>query len=340
MRSIARWIRRSAVAWCLGLALAPEAAAQVAPRDSVFRYNVKFVCGPYREANGVMALGQYFTAINVRNLSSSEVVIRKRFARSEPLERAGQLSPTFRSPLPAGRALNIGCQDIRDHAGVPPTAFAEGFAEIDSERQLEVTAVYTAGPWQRPGQTPSVSTMDVEDCRGVRVAVQPCPALRDSLHTGVANWRVVSDPAGSTQPYAAQVVAQPPSSWSQTHAAPARWVTGHTESTGVTVYEVDFCLCEDFADVRLDLAMLGDNQITEVRLNTNPVTGTNLPQPAGNPAGNFNGANLGTLSLTTGFVAGTNTLRVSVRNAGGATGLVVNARLRGRRGACPGGAGS
>lgn len=129
--------------------------AQLAP----LQYAVKFVCG--RSPGTVVGPGIYFTAINVHNPASTAVGFTKKFAIALPLERPGPVSRLFEARLGPDQALEIDCQDIRNHTqptpAAPTPAFLKGFAVIRTTTELDVVAVYTA-----TGATGQVQVFDIE----------------------------------------------------------------------------------------------------------------------------------------------------------------------------------
>jgi hypothetical protein len=120
-----------------------------------YRYSVKFVCGCTK--GHVVALGKYFTAINVRNTRDESITFTKRFSVALPGERSGNVSDVTWNKLGPYEALEIDCEDIARHNRVPECCFLKGFAVIESEVELDVTVVYTAA--KSDGE---VETMDVE----------------------------------------------------------------------------------------------------------------------------------------------------------------------------------
>lgn len=133
-------------------------ATAVAPRPGplqIFRYAVKFVCGRY-VGGGVVAPGEYFTAINVRNPTGKKITLRKKFAIALPGEKAGPVTDFFYTQLGPDEAMEIDCPDIRRHTQAT-TPFLKGFAVIESLVELDIVAVYTAA-----GDGQRVETMDIE----------------------------------------------------------------------------------------------------------------------------------------------------------------------------------
>jgi hypothetical protein len=134
---------------------AGEAASQAGP----LLYVAKFVCGRAatvgREPPPV-ATGFYFTAINVHTIVENK--FNKRFSVALPGEKAGKVSQTFDTGMKPNEALEIDCPDILRHLEMPPTSFAKGFVTIESAREFDVVAVYTAAATA----TGNVVTMEVE----------------------------------------------------------------------------------------------------------------------------------------------------------------------------------
>lgn len=135
-----------------------------------YRYAVKFVCGCSK--GHVVAAGRFWTAINVGNTRDKKIRFRKRFSIALPNEQAGHVSELSHNQLGAFEALEIDCEDIARHTRMPAGCFIKGFAVIESEVELDVTAVYTAA--KHDGE---VETIDIEDIepRQVRVVPQPPP---------------------------------------------------------------------------------------------------------------------------------------------------------------------
>jgi hypothetical protein len=127
--------------------------AQFADRVT-HQYAAKFVCG--RSGGGVVAPGTYFTAINVHNPLYSDARFRVKVAIALPGLRPGPVSRFHAAKLGPDEALEIDCPDIHklaEHAA----DFLKGFVVIESETELDVVAVYTAG-----GREGQVETLHVE----------------------------------------------------------------------------------------------------------------------------------------------------------------------------------
>jgi hypothetical protein len=107
----------------------------------IIQYAVKFVCG--KSKGVVVAPGQYWTAINVHNPwhgKEGEVHFRKKVAFASPVTDVPKFEEPF-TKLQPDQALEIDCNEIPEQAGVD---FVKGFVVIQSDRELDVVAVYTA----------------------------------------------------------------------------------------------------------------------------------------------------------------------------------------------------
>jgi hypothetical protein len=123
-----------------------------------FQYAVKFVCGEVREQN-IVAPGQYFTAINVHNPSSTRPVrFQWKIAIALPGVKGGPISNFFDAALKPDQALEIDCPDIAKGSPSSDLKPLKGFVVIISPCELDVVAVYTAQ--QKPGA--GVQTMHTE----------------------------------------------------------------------------------------------------------------------------------------------------------------------------------
>ena len=152
-RAVVSWGKASAFLVALVLLISTFSSATHAqePEDAgLMLYRAKFICGP---ADGkTLALGSYFTAINVHNPVVDEfseaVGLRVKFAVALPgLSRGGHTEFTGFFDLPFDDALEIDCQDILGRAGRfcpnEPPGFCKGFVVIESRAELDVVAVYT-----------------------------------------------------------------------------------------------------------------------------------------------------------------------------------------------------
>jgi len=141
-------IRMRAAIVCAVVVLGADAAhAQV---NFKFEYAAKFVCGLATMAAGTIpgtlpvAPGQYYTAINVHNPSTTEVnQIQKRFVIALPGENVGRKSGFTQEVLRADDAMEIDCPDIARRLDVGIGRFVKGFVVIRSTAELDIVAVYT-----------------------------------------------------------------------------------------------------------------------------------------------------------------------------------------------------
>jgi hypothetical protein len=144
------------VASLAGAASTGSVSGQQAP----IQYAVKFVCGVAAPVKGAppppVAPGAYFTAVNVHNPNNQPLEFRKKFAIALPAERAGRVSPFFGGALKPDEALEIDCPDILKH--LDTQGFVKGFVVIESPRELDVVAVYTAAA----SPAGPVVTMEIE----------------------------------------------------------------------------------------------------------------------------------------------------------------------------------
>ena len=137
------------------------AQREVAARRYPVQYSVKFVCGSSGSSCsgdcGPVAPGTYFTAINILNPTDREVRFRKRVVVALPGERAGNVTEFTFNSLRSYQALEIDCADIYRHAGLPGGCFLKGFVVIESVKELDIVAVYSAA-----GADKHVETLDIE----------------------------------------------------------------------------------------------------------------------------------------------------------------------------------
>lgn len=138
-------------------AWAGNAAAQELAVD--FAYPVKFLCGPSSEGyqEGIVA-GFAMTGINVLNPSGEDVRFDKRVSRALPYQAEGAQSGAVEGTLGPLGAIEIECNEIRQMLPSQMTEeFRGGYLLLRSERELVVTAVYSARP--RSGE---ISTLEVQ----------------------------------------------------------------------------------------------------------------------------------------------------------------------------------
>jgi hypothetical protein len=117
---------------------APPAAAQVRWN---FEYAVKVVCGNV-DRGGLdqpLAVGRYFTAVNLHNPGAGSIYFRNKVAvaRTEP---PGPISTWGQHGLNPDEAREIDCAQISKQAKAD---WVKGFLVIQSNQPLDLVAVYT-----------------------------------------------------------------------------------------------------------------------------------------------------------------------------------------------------
>ena len=108
----------------------------------IYRYAAKIVCGA--SDGKVVAPGEYWTAVNVRNTSAKGVAVQKKFFVAFPGEKCGPKTKTFEAKLDGELAFEIDRDDIFAHTkDVGVTNWIKGFVLLQCEVELDVVAVYT-----------------------------------------------------------------------------------------------------------------------------------------------------------------------------------------------------
>ena len=135
-----------------------------------FQYAAKFVCGKNPAKRVRVLPGQYATAVNIHNPNSRAVRIRTKLALTFPSARQapGLVSEFFEGILEPHLALEVDCGEIprKFFPGMfPLPPYTKGFVIIQSDRSLDVTAVYTAG-------AVIVRSIDVEQIRERRISAR------------------------------------------------------------------------------------------------------------------------------------------------------------------------
>jgi hypothetical protein len=129
-------------------------AAAIGPR---FEYAVKVVCGRVGTPNGPLSLGSYFTAVNIHNPNEGFVPFRRKVALALPGNANGPVTGFITLSLKSDGAVEIDCVHIRKQLGLG-IPLIKGFLVIQSVRELDVVAVYTAAP----GPANQVSSIHTE----------------------------------------------------------------------------------------------------------------------------------------------------------------------------------
>lgn len=316
-------------------ALAGTTSGQVsdAPPLPLLQYATKFICGvapPVASSttNPVAARGRYFTAINVHNPArAATATVFKKFTVGLPAEQVGAVTQYFEMTLGGDETMQVDCGDIARHLGQPPDAFLEGYAVIESVRELDVVAVYTAGT----GTGSDVASIHTERVQPRRMP--PCGNLALSLNTGISGsavWTLVAAPSGPV-PRAPDVLPAnpyfplPSSLWlSGTSTNPTQQQKG-----GVWEYETCFCVCPGASRVSLNLTGVKVDDDSQFFLNGNLLGSISTQNPPLTAITNVNN------NAAAHFRPGRNCLRVKVVNTiGGFSGLDLVGTINGAGAAC------
>ncbi len=133
-----------------------------------YEYAAKFVCGFQTDKWDMrLARGNYATAINIHNPNKDTVKFRKKLALTFPAkeQRPGKIIPIGVDKLKYDEALEVDCEEIEKalrEAGIT-TRYSKGFVVIQSEKSLDVTAVYTTAALDKQGNVTDHSSIDVEE---------------------------------------------------------------------------------------------------------------------------------------------------------------------------------
>jgi hypothetical protein len=310
------------------LALANTASGQVSNPPPLLQYAAKFVCGVTPSSppvsTQVAARGRYFTAINVHNPARAAVAtIFKKFTVGLPSETVGTVTQYFEMRLAGDETMQVDCGDIAQHLNQPPTAFLEGYAVIESARELDVVAVYTAGT----GTGSDVTSIHTERVPPRRMP--PCGNLNLSLNTGTAVWTLVTAPSGPL-PRAPFILgglfALPGSNWIS--GAQMGLTTGLVNGT-VWEYETCFCICPGAQRVSLNLNGVKVDDDSQFFLNGNLLGPISTQTPSLTAINNVNN------NATAHFRPGRNCLRVRVVDTwGGFSGLDLVGTINGTGASC------
>lgn len=136
----------------LGFFLAPKELPNT--RRLSLQYAAKFICGvqPAKSATQSsyggwsgqqLATGSYYTVVNIHNPTDKPAAIRFKFATALPGGKPGPISRFFDAKLKPDEVISIDCSQLFGFLQ-GKASFADGFAVIESEVELDVVAVYTA----------------------------------------------------------------------------------------------------------------------------------------------------------------------------------------------------
>jgi Subtilase family/Peptidase inhibitor I9 len=145
-------------------------------------YRAKFVCG--QPVGNTLAPGRYFTVINVHNpiedASAKPISFTMKFAVALPPQQGHtQFSSSFDVASDDVRAIS--CGDIiraANAANLCSASFCEGFVVIESQADLDVTAIYTAANLTSPQQVTTLHTDRVPPHCPIRTEVLPEQTVR------------------------------------------------------------------------------------------------------------------------------------------------------------------
>jgi hypothetical protein len=149
---------------------------RVAEQPSML-YRVKFVCG--QPVGDALAPGRYFTVINVHNpiedASTKPINFRMKFAVSPPQQGHTGFGSSF--DVGSDDVQKITCGDIiraaNGIANLCSASFCEGFVVLESQAELDVTAVYTAADLTPAQQVTTLHTARVLPHCPIRTEVLP-----------------------------------------------------------------------------------------------------------------------------------------------------------------------
>jgi hypothetical protein len=116
-------------------------------QQETFTYPVKIVCSPrFGEPSPALVPGVYLTAVNVHNSGPETARIVKWVTLSVPQGKRSIRSRQISEELPSFRAFDIDCKHMARDFGLrgEKVPGGKGFLVIQSDRQLDVVAVYTA----------------------------------------------------------------------------------------------------------------------------------------------------------------------------------------------------
>ena len=137
-----------------------------------FGYAAKIVCGDQRNSKELrLTKGRYATTINIHNPNDTPVTLFKKLSLTFPPkeQEPGMIIPIDRDILRPNEALKVDCVELERLLpdGFP---YIEGFVVIESDKSLNVTAVYTAANLEGFLSSSKVRSIDVEQIHERRKA--------------------------------------------------------------------------------------------------------------------------------------------------------------------------
>lgn len=173
-----------------------ECTEQRAGGPQNYQYAAKLVCGEVK-AEGPVAPGRYWTAINIHNPSRCDSVrFLWKVAVGTPFgSKEKRMVTGFREViLGPDEAIEIDCPDafrlLKEHKFSSP--FVKGWVVLEAEGALDVVAVYSSAFEKGP-----VSTFHTERVPGRRML--DCRDCAIQLTTGIAPWETIGFTATNDQ---------------------------------------------------------------------------------------------------------------------------------------------
>jgi hypothetical protein len=142
-------------------------------RNPRFDYAAKLVCGVQGESDVLsLARGAYGTTINILNQGRRDAEFLKHLVLALPPgeQRPGNTYRIALDQLPAGHALAVDCDDVRERLFPDgfPGGYVDGFVTLESDERLEVVGVYTVASVNQAGDIVGGSSIHLERAAGRR----------------------------------------------------------------------------------------------------------------------------------------------------------------------------
>jgi hypothetical protein len=273
---------------------------------------------PIKVNNNPLAVGEYFTAVNVHNPSRCDTItFRWKVAVGLPGLKVGKVTDFSEATLGPDEALEIDCRDILKKLSNP--AFVKGWVVIENDSELDVVAVYSAAK-EPLGKVETLHTERVKPR-----CMDRCGDFNLDISTGVSAWQIKA-PGGTGFSTATLVTKHP--AWSLLPNSVWASISGGEKDApgGTYEYRLPFYLCSGFKNAELELELLADNS-AKAFLNGVQI-GTSSSAP-------FTTAS--SITVTGPFKAGLNVLTIQVKNERGTpTGLDISGFISAERGLCAG----
>jgi len=196
-------------------------------------------------------------------------------AEAKPAPGKGEVTGFSELNLEYDEAVELDCPQLmgRLKPTQPARTFLKGFAVLESERELDVVAVYSG----TQGANWPLNTFHTERVAGR--CVPPCGDLAMTLNTGYADWRVVAtgnpvvvldpakSPGGSSMFGAAKWVGETQDDGTHVWNPPNK----NNDPLGIKEYELAFNLCPGFVPADTGVAVNVDDEVA-LFLNSHAVT--------------------------------------------------------------------